>query len=656
MASQYFKAKDAKANVVSADAKKTKVFVFPKQGEKLYEDVMRTGRKPVAAQRVIKLRGEKTEKPRREIMVKLKPTRGKKTSKAQQKIQQALEKRQAVKEARQAPVLNVEQLAMRRQVEERIAKREEPQRIQKAIEAAKVPSQTFGIARAPLAIEATAKPDKPAKAIRGVEVEGVVETKYAGLKKAQLQAEAKKRGVSSKGNKDDIIASLVINDRRSEELARPALEGVEEPFIQEIGEEPFQEVKSKSKKKKDKKQTKAEAEQAQAQAEEERLLIALQEENDQLAQMVLDAGYTKEQIRDMAEFIEKQKGTDLYKARLFSDELRFYIDKAKRQREYEEEQEARARMGKADILGELKGKQAEKERKERYSAGVEAVLEAQKKGQEPTQAQKRNAVLEELNKRPTLEFEELPSREEILSREVPKLTKTERANLTASELSEIEERYGLSSEGNVKERRERLKALQEKQDITPAFGSIQSLTSAGVQPVFKSQKEKEEEEEFARNYPQTEISLIDEPLLKSVRVPTLQPEILSSPFEGLDEPLKSELKAGALVGRHHKQMKRVEKQLGRKLQKKDIKKLQKAKMFGGALNGGGFTDTLLGLAQKGLSAAVDYAVKNPDKVLGYAKKGYEYGKSILDKKKKGGVLKKPSVFDAIKAQYGVKKM
>jgi hypothetical protein len=98
--------------------------------------------------------------------------------------------------------------------------------------------------------------------------------------------------------------------------------------------------------------------------------------------------------------------------------------------------------------------------------------------------------------------------------------------------------------------------------------------------------------------------------------------------------LKSELTAGALVGRHHKQMKRVEKQLGRKLEKKDIKKLQKAKMFAGALNGGGFTDTLLGLAQKGLSAAVDYAVKNPDKVLGYAKKGYEMGKSILDKKKK----------------------
>ena len=81
-------------------------------------------------------------------------------------------------------------------------------------------------------------------------------------------------------------------------------------------------------------------------------------------------------------------------------------------------------------------------------------------------------------------------------------------------------------------------------------------------------------------------------------------------------------------------MKRIEKHLGRKLEKKDIKKLQKAKMFGGALNGGGFTDTLLGLAKKGLSAAVDYAVKNPDKVLGYAKKGYEMGKSILDKKKK----------------------
>jgi len=629
MAEQYFKAKDAKANVVTTDTKKTKVFVFPRQGEKLYEDVMRTGRKPVAAQRVIKLRGEKTEKPRREIMVKLKPTRGKKTSKAQQKIQQALEKRQAVKEARQAPVLNVEQLAMKKQVEERIAKREAPLREQRAIEASKVPSETFGIVRAPLAIKAAAKPIKE-KIIKGVEVEGFVEYKYDGLSKKQLEAEAKNRKISSKGNKSDIIATLVIDDRRKAELARPALKGVEEPFIQEIGEEPFQEVKSKSKKKKDKKQ-------AEAQAEEERVLTALQEENNQLAQMVIDAGYTKEQINDMAVFVDKQKGTDVDKARLFSEELRYYIDASKRRREYEERQEERARLGKEGVLGELKGKQAEKERKERYSAGVEAVLEAQKKGEEPTLVQKRNAVLEELKRRPALEFEqeELPSREEILSRQVPKLTKTERGNLTSSELSEIEERYKLSSVGNVLERRERLKKLQEKQDITPAFGSKESLTSVGVQPVFKSQKEKEEEEEFARNYPQTEISLIDEPLLRSVRVPTLQPEILpTSPFEGLDEPLKSQLKAGALVGRHHKQMKRVEKQLGRKLEKKDIKKLQKAKMFGGALNGGGFTDTLLGLAQKGLSAAVDYAVKNPDKVLGYAKKGYEYGKSILDKKKK----------------------
>jgi len=641
MASQYFSMKDKAAAAETkptSTQKKIKVIVYPRQGQKAYEDVFRTGRKPKMEMRQVKLRG-KPEMEARQIKGIQRPIRGKKQFKSQQKIQQALEKRQAVKQAREAPTLTLEQLAMKRQVEERIAKREAPAREQRAIEASKVPI-VLGIPRAPLAIIESAKPDKPAKPIRGVEVEGIVETKYAGLSLKQLQAMAKNRDISSKGNKPDIIATLIIDDRRKAELARPALEGIEEPFIQEIGEEPFQEVKSKSQKKKAKKQSKAEAEQAKAQAEEERVLTSLQEENNQLAQMVIAAGYTKEQVSDIAEFVDQQKRSDIDKARLFSEELRFYIDAAKRRKEYEERQEERARLGKEGVLGELKGKQAEKERKERYSAGVEAVLEAQKKGEEPTLVQKRNAVLEELKKRPALEFEqeELPLREEILSRQVPKLTKTERANLTSGELSEIEERYKLSSVGNVNERRERLKKLQEQQDITPAFGSKESLTTVkpGKLPSVEKRAaelgifEPEEEQE-------QEVSLIDEPLLRSVRVPTLQPEILltGSPFEGLDEPLKTELKAGALVGRHHKRMKALEKKMGRKLEKKDVKKLQKAGFFGGgALSGGGFTDTLLGLAKQGLSAAVDYAVKNPDKVLGYAKKGYEYGKSILDKKKK----------------------
>jgi hypothetical protein len=115
-------------------------------------------------------------------------------------------------------------------------------------------------------------------------------------------------------------------------------------------------------------------------------------------------------------------------------------------------------------------------------------------------------------------------------------------------------------------------------------------------------------------------------------------------------------RAGTLVKKvmkHHQgQLKKIKKHLGRDLEKKDIKKLQKAKFFGGKLNGAGFTDTLLDLGKKGLKAAVDYGIKNPDKVLGYAKKGFEMGKSILDKKKKkGGVLQKTSsVFDVLRNQ------
>jgi hypothetical protein len=114
-------------------------------------------------------------------------------------------------------------------------------------------------------------------------------------------------------------------------------------------------------------------------------------------------------------------------------------------------------------------------------------------------------------------------------------------------------------------------------------------------------------------------------------------------------------RSGSLVKKvmkHHQgQLKKIKKHLGRDLEKKDIKKLQKAKFFGSKkLNGAGFTDTLLDLGKKGLKAAVDYGMKNPDKVLGYAKKGFEMGKSILSKKKKGGALQKTSVLDALRNQ------
>jgi hypothetical protein len=69
--------------------------------------------------------------------------------------------------------------------------------------------------------------------------------------------------------------------------------------------------------------------------------------------------------------------------------------------------------------------------------------------------------------------------------------------------------------------------------------------------------------------------------------------------------------------------------------------VRQAKQKGGSLvSGGGFGDTLLDLGKKALKAGIDYAVKNPDKVLGYAKQGYSIGKSILSKKKKdeGGAL------------------
>jgi len=701
MAEQYFKAKDAKdakANVVTTANKKTRVIVFPRQGEKLYEDVMRMGRKPKITERLIKLRTE-PKKEQRRITIAMRPARGRKASKAQEKIQKALEKKAAVKEARQAPVLNLEQLSMKKQVEEMIAKREAPLRAQRAIEAAKVPSKTFGIVRAPLAIEAAAVPDRPAikgkpmkeKIIKGVEVEGMVEYTYDGLSLDALRTEAKKRGVSSKGNKPDIIANLIINDRRKAELARPAID-FPEPSIEELvaeveGAEPTLSNKQKKKLKKAQAQKAEEAEmkareaEKKAQkAEEEAIKREMQviNELDREIGIYADLGnVSKEELITLVGEAESHQDWSLEKrytfvrdslAQVAQEEQRMLELDENFRREQEEKKRAKA-LAKEELKQELERKliKAKQERafsglvqeaKGKFIGEEKSVIPPVPKGnkkpirsnsvldlpnpelgdvlltpsiemsdkqkrdfnkQEVEQRLKRDLVLKEL-KQGRQDKKQLPSREEILAFEFPTLTKTQSSQLRSSELKEVEERYGLSSEGNVKERKERIKELQKQKDIIAPFGK----------------------DEFEGKLPEIDLGKPSSDLIVK------KPEAIPA-FEGIEEPIKTQLNAGSLMGRHHGQLKKLKKRLGRDLEKKDIKKLQKAKMFGGKLNGAGFTDTLLDLGKKGLKAAVDYGIKNPDKVLGYAKKGFEMGKSILSKKK-GGALQKTSVFDALRNQ------
>jgi hypothetical protein len=631
MAEQYFKAKDAKdakANVVTTANKKTRVIVFPRQGEKLYEDVMRMGRKPKITERLIKLRTE-PKKEQRRITVAMRPIRGKKASKAQEKIQKALEKKAAVKESRQAPILNLEQLAIKKQVEEIIAKREAPVRLQKAIEASKVPSQTLGIKRAPLAIEAAAVPDRPT--IKGkqerqpktITVEGLAST----LKKDALMEMAKSYGLKpNRQSKKEVIVKQIAEaeaKKRSIEFPKPSIE----ELVAE--EEEFKPVLSKGQKKKLKKAEEAEmkareAEMKARKAEEEAIKREMQviNELDREIGVYADLGnVSQEELMTLVNEAESHEDWGLEKRYTFvRDSLAQVAREEQRKEEFDEafRREKEYDKKKSDVLKIQAEAQAQEQ--------AQAQAQAQEQAQAMSDKQKRDLVIKELKQREGLE---LPSREEILAIKTPTLSKTQRSQLTSSELKELEERYGLSSDGNVKERKQRIKELQKSGEISIPYGELTEMQGLKSTP-----------EIVAREKELIKLAEKQQPYLTPL--PADKPEAIPA-FEGIEEPMKTQLKAGSLMGHHHGQLKKLKKRLGRDLEMKDIKKLQKAKMFGGKLNGGGFTDTLLDLGKKGLKAAVDYGIKNPDKVLGYAKKGFEMGKSILSKKKKGGSLQKTSV-------------
>jgi len=566
MAEQYFKMKD-KMEVVKpslSSMKKTRVIVFPRQGEKIYEDVMRTGRKPRITERLIKLR-EEPKKEQKRIIVAMRPTRGRKGLKVQEKIQKALEKKAAVSRAREAPILNLEQLSMKKQVEEMIARREAPLRAQKAIEASKVPSQTFGIERAPLAIEAAAVPDRPI--IKGkqerqpktITVEGLAST----LKKPELMEMAKSYGLkpNPQAKKEVIVKQIAEAEakKRSLEL-KPEVET----------NMSAKEQKKQMKMKQQMQKMMEETEEAERLAQEEEL----RQRDLQQAQAEAEAKLAKEQAKKAKKDIKKAKPSE---DEMSDEEYKPYI-----------------------ILKLLNNiRDATYDPKSTYDKNVE-TSNITRDYYEPYF---KKLTLDELEALSRLSDKQLYSNlSNVYGAPQAQAYPVETPKMTQARNQAIENaiQFLMVNQGITRD-----------EAIQSALSDIESAN------------------------PQTEQDYND----------------IASGYEGKGLTKK---RAGTLVKKvmkHHQgQLKKLKKRLGRDLEKKDIKKLQKAKMFGGKLNGAGFTDTLLDLGKKGLKAAVDYGMKNPDKVLGYAKKGFEMGKSILSKKKKGGALQKTSVLDALRNQ------
>ena len=242
MAEQYFAAKDKdlmapKPKKAMSKGPMKKIVVFPRKGQKEYEDVERLGRKP---KRVIEV-----PMKAKEVVKTVKARQYSKAEKAMlakinKKLQGVVKKRAERAEARAFKPLTLEEQNIKKQLE---------QKLEKGIEAAKSPEQKKMEQQMLLALEAAPMPEimaieapkgkagRPPGEGNRTEIEGM-STK---MTIPQLKAMLKDYGVKNpKGNKKDLLTML---EQVQEEEARPKA----------ITES---EVKSKKEQRKSKKQIK----------------------------------------------------------------------------------------------------------------------------------------------------------------------------------------------------------------------------------------------------------------------------------------------------------------------------------------------------------------------------------------------------------------